>query len=57
MHLLGAVEGWRDSAVVTALGADPRVRDLPDAAVAAVFAPSPEHALPQPYRDFADALE
>jgi hypothetical protein len=56
MRLLGTADGWRDGAVVRALGADPRVADLPDATVAAVFAPSPEHALPEPYRGFADAL-
>ncbi len=57
MRLLGAANGWRESAVVKALAADPRVTGLPDAAVSAVFAPSPEHALPEPYRGFADALE
>jgi len=57
MRLLGAAAGWRGTAVVRALAADPRVAGLPDAAAAAVFAPSPEHALPEPYRGFADALE
>lgn len=56
MRLLTASAGWRDAAVVRALGADPRVAGLSQATVDAVLAPSPEHALPAAYREFADAL-
>jgi hypothetical protein len=56
MHLLAASESWRDAAVVSVLGADPRVASLTGETVRAVFAPSPEHALPAAYRDLADAL-
>jgi hypothetical protein len=56
MRLLAASEGWRDAAVVRALGADPRVAGLSQEAVDAVLAPAREHALPAAYREFADAL-
>jgi hypothetical protein len=56
MHLLAASVGWRDAAVVRALGAEPRVASLTAEAVQAVFRPSPVHALPALYRGFADAL-
>jgi hypothetical protein len=56
MHLLAAAEGWRDTVVVRSLGTDPRVASLAGDVVRAVFAPSPVHALPAPYRGFADAL-
>ena len=56
MRLLAASEGWRDAAVVRALGADPRVAGLSQEAVDAVLAPAREHALPAAYMEFADAL-
>jgi hypothetical protein len=56
MRLLAASEGWRDAAVVWALGADPRVAALSQTTVDAVLAPAREHALPALYREFADAL-
>jgi len=56
MRLLTASEGWRDAAVVRALGSDPRVAGLSQATVDAVLAPGREHALPAAYREFADAL-
>ena len=56
MRLLAASEGWRDAAVVRALGADPRVAGLSQEAVDAVLAPAREHALPTAYMEFADAL-
>jgi len=56
MRLLRASEGWRDAAVVRALGADPRVSGLSQAAIDAVLAPAHEHALPAAYGRFADAL-
>jgi hypothetical protein len=56
MRLLTASEGWRDAAVVRALGSDPRVAGLSQATVDAGLAPGREHALPAAYREFADAL-
>jgi hypothetical protein len=56
MGLLTASAGWRDRAVVRALGADPRVVGLSSRDVEAVFTPSSEHALPAAYRGFARAL-
>jgi hypothetical protein len=56
MRLLSDQEAWRDAAVVRVLGADPRVAGLSQATVDSVLAPSPEHALPAAYGEFADAL-
>jgi hypothetical protein len=57
MRLLAGDGRWKDARVVRELGADPRVAGLSDQAVAAVFLPSPEHALPAAYRRCADALQ
>ncbi|MGA8014605.1 MAG: hypothetical protein WCB85_01660, partial [Candidatus Dormiibacterota bacterium] len=56
MRLLSENQQWRETAVVAALAEDPRVRDLPASVVQSVLSPSRPHALPDPYRRFADAL-
>lgn len=56
MRLISGNEQWRGTAVVAALAEDPRVRDLPASVVHSVLSPSGPHALPDPYRRFADAL-
>jgi hypothetical protein len=57
MRLLLDRPGWREAAVVHALGDDPRVRGLRRDDIDRVLAPSPPHALPDAYRRFADALD
>lgn len=56
MRLLADRESWRDAPVVRALSSRPEVAGLGTEAIAAVLAPSLEHALPKAYEAVAHAL-